>query len=483
VSDIEAGTVPLLATVVDVPGVLVVYHSSKLIGTELVLLDIVRGFGMDSSPFLFEESPLCCALAERRFLMAVSQRASSFAGVKRDRTLALAVPQASGLAVVVTEIRSRARQHRLRSANSQKAFVLSALAMFLAQRRLVIMLANQLVACVIAQSTAVTAAFTRAGGRASLVRVVLNGLDIVLKTADRAELRASLSLPDGFLFGMFSWLAPWKERHGALEASARLPQARCLIASAALFGEDAYAQAPCDRAVRLDVVDRVLFVGHRNDVSRLMHAVVHPSADPAPFGRTLVEAMLCRRPVIAASDGAASEILDEGRAGFLMPPGNTEALADKLRSIMTGGQAIEAIVDIPEHRAGLLYSAPRIATENTGRGGVTGEGPIMTHVNLFSGWFPEQKGGAENILCNLFESLAEEGVTVRGVVPCCDDVKRETGGMIHGSRHTTGHRLGVRSRFATPPPIASWRGRLISLPRILHCTACHSPAASQVFHL
>ncbi len=74
----------------------------------------------------------------------------------------------------------------------------------------------------------------------------------------------------------------------------------------------------------LGLGDRVHFLGQRGDVPRLMRAVdamIHPSIDPEPFGRTLVEAMLADVPVIATDAGAASDILEAGKAGTLVPPG------------------------------------------------------------------------------------------------------------------------------------------------------------------
>ena len=59
----------------------------------------------------------------------------------------------------------------------------------------------------------------------------------------------------------------------------------------------------------------------------------------------------------------------------------------------------------------------------------------MTDANLFqigSGWFPERKGGAENVFFHLFHGLAGEGFTVRGVVPGSDEVGRQTGGLMQG---------------------------------------------------
>ena len=134
-----------------------------------------------------------------------------------------------------------------------------------------------------------------------------------------------------------------------------------MIAGGALFGEDEYARSLVTLAAELGVSDRVRFLGHRSDVPALMRsvdAVVHPSTDPEPFGRTLVEAMLARRPVIAADAGAVPEILDGGRVGMLFPPGDVEKLADCLRRVLAG--EARGMVDLAEQRARTEYNAAKM---------------------------------------------------------------------------------------------------------------------------
>jgi 1,4-alpha-glucan branching enzyme len=52
------------------------------------------------------------------------------------------------------------------------------------------------------------------------------------------------------------------------------------------------------------------------------------------FGIAAVEAMACGKVVIAARSGGLAEIIDEGKTGFLLPPGNAQALADKIIEVI-----------------------------------------------------------------------------------------------------------------------------------------------------
>jgi glycosyltransferase involved in cell wall biosynthesis len=368
---------------VDGARTLFVSHTGQLGGAELVLLDLASGFRTESSVFLLAGGAFREALAARGATVIVARGGTDFARIKRDSSLLRALGYAGPLAGAVLELTGHARQHRVVYANSQKAFVVSAIAAYLArrpliwhlhdimsaahfgaaQRRLAVGLANRLAARVIVPSDEAARAFCAAGGQDALVRLVPNGLDLEPDCADRQALRQAFGLPGGFLFGVFSRVAFWKGQHVAIDALARLPNANCIIVGDALFGEDEYARSLRAQAARLGVADRVMFLGHRGDVPRLMRAmdaVVHPSVDPEPFGRTLVEGMLCGVPVIASACGAAVDILDHGRAGVLVPPGDAGALAAALCQLMVGMPGQAAMVRGAGARARDLYGCARM---------------------------------------------------------------------------------------------------------------------------
>jgi glycosyltransferase involved in cell wall biosynthesis len=62
--------------------------------------------------------------------------------------------------------------------------------------------------------------------------------------------------------------------------------------------------------------------------------VVSASTDPEAFGRTVVEAQAMGRPVIAPNHGAASETVQSGVTGWLVPPNDAGALAAAIRAAL-----------------------------------------------------------------------------------------------------------------------------------------------------
>lgn len=81
------------------------------------------------------------------------------------------------------------------------------------------------------------------------------------------------------------------------------------------------------------VARNVRFLGLRSDVEQVLRAsdiAVFPSRWEEAFGFVLAEAMGCAKPVVSTTVGAIPEIVVEGETGFLVPPGDPVALADRI---------------------------------------------------------------------------------------------------------------------------------------------------------
>jgi glycosyltransferase involved in cell wall biosynthesis len=364
------------------PRVLFVSHTGSISGAELVLLDVVQPWA-GASALLFEDGPLAAALAAKGLNVTVSRWGQGLTQVRRDSSVLKVLPLVGRLLAILGETISAARRHDVVYANSQKAFVLSAFAVGLArrpliwhlhdiisgahfgamQRRVQVTLANLCAGRVVVPSRACADAFIAEGGKKALVVVVPNGLDIAPEPLSPAQIRTELHLPAGLLVGVFSRLAAWKGQHVVLQALAKAPGVSCILAGDALFGEQAYAARLHQMVIDLDLGDRVYFLGQRSDVPRLMRAVdavVHPSIDAEPFGRTLVEAMLAGVPVIATDAGAASDILEAGCAGTLVPPGDADALAAAIATILSKPPELAAQLTYAEARARSHYGTAQM---------------------------------------------------------------------------------------------------------------------------
>jgi glycosyltransferase involved in cell wall biosynthesis len=84
-------------------------------------------------------------------------------------------------------------------------------------------------------------------------------------------------------------------------------------------------------AQSMGIANRVRFLGDRGrqDVVKLLHACelfVLPSR-AEPFGIAIIEAMACRKPVVATRVGGIPEIIEDGKSGLLVEPDDPDALS------------------------------------------------------------------------------------------------------------------------------------------------------------
>jgi len=82
-------------------------------------------------------------------------------------------------------------------------------------------------------------------------------------------------------------------------------------------------------AAELGIAGQVRFLGHRADIPdilRQLNLLAVPSQFE-PFGRVVIEAMACGRPVVGSRDGGIPEIIDHGETGYLEAVGDYAAFA------------------------------------------------------------------------------------------------------------------------------------------------------------
>jgi glycosyltransferase involved in cell wall biosynthesis len=122
--------------------------------------------------------------------------------------------------------------------------------------------------------------------------------------------------------------APEKGTHLAIDAAvaAGLP----LALAGRTHPQDAvyFAEHVAPRLATAGVTD-LGEAGPARKVALLLRAraLVCPLQWEEPFGLAAIEAMLCGTPVLGFARGSFPEIVEEGRTGFLAPPGDLEALS------------------------------------------------------------------------------------------------------------------------------------------------------------
>jgi glycosyltransferase involved in cell wall biosynthesis len=191
------------------------------------------------------------------------------------------------------------------------------------------------------------------------LRVIHRGVDLerfdpARVSAERVvRLARDWRLPDGLPVVMLpARLTRWKGQLDLVAALARLGRRdlRCLLVGGGA-GKDAYRRDVEAAVMRARLENVVGIVDHCADMAAaymLADVVVSASNRPEGFGRVIVEAQAMGRPVIATDHGGARETVLQGETGWLVPPGDPEALAAALA---------EALALAPDARALLAERA------------------------------------------------------------------------------------------------------------------------------
>ncbi len=151
--------------------------------------------------------------------------------------------------------------------------------------------------------------------------------------AERAQARTVLGAAAGdVVVGVVGRLSAQKAHHVLFEAVAKcLPDVPSL--RLAVIGDGELRSQLQDTAERLGIGHRTTFLGTRRDIPQLLPGLdvsclssVHEGVPIA-----LMEAMAAGVPIVASDCGAISDIVEDGEQGYLIPVGDVDRLADRLR--------------------------------------------------------------------------------------------------------------------------------------------------------
>jgi glycosyltransferase involved in cell wall biosynthesis len=211
--------------------------------------------------------------------------------------------------------------------------------------------------------------------------VVPNGVDLSAYHPGRVEgrLRAELGLGrDAVIVGYLGRIVPWKGIDVLVDAARIVLQQRrevhfCIVGENPVGATRDLRAEYQQQAVRHGIEGHVHFLGFREDVRpylRDFDLLALPSRQPEPFGRVNIEAMAMGVPVIATAQGGPLEIIEDGVDSFLVPPGDAEALACKVLSVLSDPEARRRVGARAREKVCRRFDAARVAGEI---GGIIGE--------------------------------------------------------------------------------------------------------------
>lgn len=191
----------------------------------------------------------------------------------------------------------------------------------------------------------------------------------------RSAARAALGLDaDEFIVLQLGRLVPRKGIDNVIRALACLPAqvpARLLVVGGDSAEPDERRTPELARLRRVaqdcGVSHRVTFVGHRDraELRRFYAAADVFATTPwyEPFGITPLEAMACGTPVVGSRVGGIKYSVTDGVTGFLVPPHDPAALAERLATLHANPELGSALGRAGMRRVRSMFTWDKVAAE------------------------------------------------------------------------------------------------------------------------
>lgn len=175
-----------------------------------------------------------------------------------------------------------------------------------------------------------------------------------LETKFRTEMGLSARWP---LIGTIGSLVSRKDQSTIIQSAPAILQAypdTCFI----ICGSGPLQASLEDQAKRLEVDNRVVFLGEREDVRSLLASLdifVLPSVAEG-LGVSALEAMAMGKPVVASRVGGLAEVVEDGHTGFLIKPQAPDDLAAAVIQLLQDADKRKAFARNARLRAETVFS-------------------------------------------------------------------------------------------------------------------------------
>jgi glycosyltransferase involved in cell wall biosynthesis len=218
---------------------------------------------------------------------------------------------------------------------------------------------------IVANAEAVRQQLIKEGVRSDKIITITNGLDMDRveppQGLSREDILALFDLPRDFNLRFVTIVAnlrhPVKDHPTFLRAASRVhasnPDARFVIA-----GEGELMAPMREMARQLGLEQVTHFIGGCERVAELLSvsSVCVLSSKAEGFSNSILEYMAARRPVVVTDVGGAREAVVEGKTGYIVPPGDDEAMADRITRLLNQPEQARAMGEMGRKRVEELFS-------------------------------------------------------------------------------------------------------------------------------
>ena len=208
------------------------------------------------------------------------------------------------------------------------------------------------------------------------IQVIPNGIPYEDFLQAKGDLKPELKLDEEtILIGMIGRINPGKGQLFFLELAEKIvkkyPQAHFLLVGDPFPGYESILEEMGEEIRLKKLETNVSYLGFRKDIPEVMASLdifVLPSVLPDSFPTVILEAMAAGKPVVATQSGGASEMVLEGKTGFLIP----------IKDVNSGYEAISQLIENPSLRNSMGESGRKRVLETFGLESF--EKNIVTHL-------------------------------------------------------------------------------------------------------
>lgn len=168
------------------------------------------------------------------------------------------------------------------------------------------------------------------------VKLIYNGVD-TNKFSRLTNIKRTVTpyAESDFVFGAISRLTPIKDHHNLIQAFAILKNKhneKINNVKLLIVGDGPLKKELQQLVNTLNLADYITFTGERNDIKEILSElnvyVMSSIAEGIPLA--ILEAMSTGLPIVSTNVGGIPELLESKKQGLLVPPQNSEALAQGL---------------------------------------------------------------------------------------------------------------------------------------------------------
>lgn len=182
----------------------------------------------------------------------------------------------------------------------------------------------------------------------------------------RSDIRTELGIPSGHLLvGIISYLRDYKGHRYFVEAAAKVLKQHHNVGFL-IVGEGPEEQNIRAQVERLGLAADVRMLGFRDDlldVFRSLDLFVIPTVEGDTIPQVLMQALAVGLPVVSTTTGSIPDVVTDGESGFIVPPRDIDALADRIGRLLADPELRAAMGGKGRRKVERSYSIDRMVDE------------------------------------------------------------------------------------------------------------------------